>query len=113
MRRLLIIIVSFALIGCGGSDSPPTTPSVTTVAEVFTPGNVFSPFSITIAVGQAVRFNITGEPHNVIFAKTPPGAPADINIVSNTVVSRTFNTRGTFPYDCTLHQGMAGQVVVQ
>lgn len=117
MRRF-VILVSIALAGCGGSDAPvtqvpPINGGTTTTAEVFTPGNTFSPFSITIAVGASVRFNITGVPHNVIFAKTVAGAPADINLVSNTVVSRTFATRGTFPYDCTVHNGMSGQVIVQ
>lgn len=114
MRRF-VILACIALAGCGGSDAPITEvpPGSGLPAEVFTPGNTFSPFSITIAVGASVRFNITGVPHNVIFAKTVAGAPADINLVSNTVVSRTFSTRGTFPYDCTVHNGMSGQVVVQ
>jgi plastocyanin len=104
------------LAGCGGGDAKsPTTPTTPTTqdAEVFTPGNTFSPFSTTIAVGATVKFNITGVPHNVIFVRTQAGAPADINVVSNVVVSRTFATRGTFPYDCTVHPGMSGQVVVQ
>ena len=107
------LLVAVAVIGCGGSDAPTTPPpGGGTTAEVFTPGNTFSPFSTTIAVGASVRFNITGVPHNVIFASVA-GAPADINLVSNVVVTRTFNTRGTFPYDCTVHPGMSGQVVVQ
>lgn len=112
--RKSIIILTLAVAGCGGSDAGPApTQPIVTAAEVFTPGNVFSPFSTVIQVGGTVKFNITGVPHNAIFASTPPGAPANINIVSNTVVPRTFNTRGTFPYDCTIHPGMSGQVVVQ
>ncbi len=111
--RQFVLLVALSLIGCGGSDSPPTAPAGGgATAEVFTPGNTFSPFSTTIALGASVKFNITGVPHNVIFASIT-GAPANINIVSNVVVTRTFNTRGTFPYDCTVHPGMSGQVVVQ
>ena len=86
-----------------------------TTVDVFTPGNVFSPYSSTIAVGGTVRFNIAGaaDGHNVIFDKSVTGAPADINLVVSAVVSRTFNTRGTFKYDCTVHPGMSGQVIVQ
>jgi plastocyanin len=110
MRKLLFI-VPLALAGCGGSDgAPPITPPGNG-AEVFTPGNVFSPFNTTISLGGTVTFVISGNPHNVIFASA--GAPANINIVSNTSVARTFNTRGTFPYDCTVHPGMSGQVIVQ
>jgi plastocyanin len=82
-------------------------------ADVFTPGLVFSPFSITIVAGGSVRFHITGDDHNVIFNPTVPGAPPDINVVKDQTVSRTFNTRGTFPYDCTVHPGMSGEIVVR
>ena len=83
-----------------------------TPSDVYTPGNVFSPFSTVIAAGGTVRFNISGDQHNVIFSAVT-GAPANVNVVQNIVVSRTFTTRGTFPYDCTVHPGMSGQVVVQ
>ena len=39
-------------------------------------------------------------------------APSDIPDRSNTTVDRTFNTAGTFGYDCGLHPGMSGTVVV-
>jgi len=28
-------------------------------------------------------------------------------------VARTFSTKGVFPYDCTVHPGMSGQVEVK
>lgn len=113
MRKLLFI-VPVMLAACGGADgtAPITPPPPGTGAEVFTPGNVFSPFNTTITAGATVTFVISGVPHNVIFAAAA-GAPANINVVANTSVARTFNTRGTFPYDCTVHPGMSGQVVVQ
>jgi len=105
---------SILLAGCGGGDAAaPTGGGTTGAVDVFTPGNTFSPFSATVSVGGTVNFNISGTPHNVIFARNPSGAPADINVVNNVVVSRTFNTKGTFNYDCTVHPGMSGQVVVQ
>jgi plastocyanin len=111
MRKLLLPFVSMTMASCGGDSSPLGPPPTTTTAEVFTPGNTFSPFSTTIGVGGTVTFRITGVPHNVIFSA--PGSPANVNVVSNTDVSRTFSTRGTFPYDCTVHPGMSGQIVVQ
>ena len=105
-----------ALAACGSHDASPTSPAPTTV-DVFTPGNVFSPFSVTVGVGSTVRFNMSraadGTGHNAIFGASPPGAPADINIVADTVVSRVFNSRGTFEYACTVHPGMSGEVVVK
>ena len=49
----------------------------------------------------------------MIFSKTVAGFPADINVVQNLVVARTFATRGTFSYTCTVHPGMDGEIVVQ
>src|SRR5437016_1516491 len=70
MRRL-ILMVSVLLAGCGGSDAaaPPGGGTTTTTVDVFTPGNIFSPFSTTITVGSTVNFNISGssDGHNVLF----------------------------------------------
>jgi len=82
-------------------------------AEVTMPGNTFSPFLTTIGVGGTVTFRFTSVDHNVIFDPTKQGRPADIQITRNVNVSRTFNTRGLFPYDCTVHPGMSGQVEVK
>jgi plastocyanin len=42
------------------------------------------------------------------------GAPEDIvGVNTSTIISRTFSTVGTFPYQCTIHSGMTGSVVVQ
>ena len=115
--RVSVVLLSLSLslaVGCGGSDvtTPPVLPPAANTADVFTPGNVFSPFSTTINVGGTVRFNISGDPHNVIF-KRIAGAPSDVNVVNGTIVSRTFSAAGTFSYDCTVHPGMSGQVVVR
>lgn len=75
------------------------------------PGNSFTPFTSTIRVTGSVDFRFPATAHNVIF-KAAAGVPQDILPISNTTVRRTFNTTGTFAYDCTLHNGMAGEVVV-
>ncbi len=114
MRHFLLLLTAGLVAGCG-SDAGVTPSDTTTagmVADVFTPGLVFSPFSTTIKVGGSVRFNISGDQHNVIFGKVA-GAPADVNVVKDVVATRTFNMRGTYAYDCTVHPGMSGRVVVQ
>ena len=89
-----------------------TAPDAETL-DVYTPGNTFSPFSARVSVGTVVRFNIYGDDHNVIFSHAVAGFPADINVVRDQVVARTFGTRGTFSYSCTVHPGMNGEIVVQ
>lgn len=81
-------------------------------AEVTMPGNTFSPFLTTIAAGGTVTFRFGSVDHNVIFGSVA-GKPTDIQIIRNANVARTFNTRGLFPYDCTVHPGMSGQVDVK
>ncbi len=76
------------------------------------PGDVFTPFQVSIPVGGTVRWEFPQRAHNVIFDRKT-GAPADIQQIANASVARTFNTLGTFPYDCTLHPGMSGEVVVR
>lgn len=121
-RLAALALLTVTLAACSGSDSastPPTSPTspAPTTVDIFTPGDAFSPFTVTVGVGSTLRFNIAFAPdgtgHDVIFAASPAGAPANINVVGDTIISRVFNTRGTFAYQCTVHPGMTGQVVVQ
>jgi plastocyanin len=117
-----LMVTGLTACGGGGDDggSPPPTEVVGTAPRdsVFMPGNSFSPFSLSVKVGQSVAWVFPRDAHNVIFPKgaggqtVPPGAPADILPTTNRVVTRRFDAAGTFPYDCTLHAGMKGEVVV-
>lgn len=110
-------IAAMLAAAAGACKSDKTTALSVEPADVYTPGSLFQPQSVTVGVGGSVRFHITLAPdglgHNVIFVRTTPGAPADINIVADTTVTRVFATAGTFSYFCTVHPGMAGEVVVQ
>ena len=88
-----------------GSGSFPLT------QDIDMPGLSFSPLQSDIAQGGVVRFNFPALQHNVAFNATT-GAPADIGVTSSTTVSRTFNTKGTFNYQCTLHAGMSAVIIV-
>jgi len=64
-------------------------------------------------VGTTVPWKITGVAHDVTFSTSIAGTPASIPVTTNAVISRTFNTKGSFPYDCRTHPGMSGNVTVQ
>jgi plastocyanin len=76
------------------------------------PGTVFTPNRVAIARGGQVTWSFGSEQHNVTFGGGA-GVPANINSSSNTSESRTFGQAGNFSYNCTLHAGMNGQVIVR
>lgn len=95
--------------------SAPTTITVNnafpaTASVDATTSLTFSPSSVDIVVGGSVTWNFQTL-HNVTFAFAP-GVPANIPNTSSGSVGRSFNTAGTFNYQCTLHPGMNGVVIV-
>jgi plastocyanin len=113
VRRLAAVSgLLLVLAACGDEETNPVTPPDGDGPTVSMPGFSFSPFTTEISVGGTVLFDFPSEPHNVIFERRS-GAPTDIQATTNRTVSRVFQVAGTFPYDCTLHPGMSGQVVVR
>lgn len=80
-------------------------------AVVTMPGLNFSPFTATINRDQSIFFDFPALGHNVIFTQRA-GAPLNIDVSAGVTISRPFTTPGTFPYECTIHAGMRGEVVV-
>lgn len=98
----------------GSSTAPPPAGPPAGTATVTTPGESFSPASVTIPAGGTVTWSFTGSArHNVTFGgSAPPGGNIPDTDVGGTA-QRQFPTAGTYPYACTRHSGMTGQVVVQ
>jgi plastocyanin len=124
-RLALTSLVALALAACGGDgggtgpvdptppvQKPPAEPVASATVAAGANSNDFSPSDVLLKLGGTVTWTFGARPHNVIFGQAS-GAPADIPVTSNTQASRTFNTAGTFSYDCTLHAGMSGTVRVQ
>jgi plastocyanin len=105
-----------ATAACSGASTAPASgnngqlPPNTVDANV---NNAFDPGNLTVAAGTVVNFQFDATGHNVNFSPVT-GAPASIlGTNSNTTISRTFGTAGTFPYQCTIHPGMNGTITVQ
>lgn len=109
-RTALAALLALLLCACG-DDEPLVEPEEKGPVVVSMPGFSFSPFSVSIGTGESVIFDFPSIPHNVIFDGRV-GAPADIQETSNVRIERVFSSAGRFPYDCTLHPGMSGEVVV-
>ena len=139
--KLRIVILAVVAMACGGSGgdgyttgtgngpgtgtgAPPTGggSAATSATVAMTQGDdgygtatfSFSPASVTVARGGTVTWSNEGgtATHNVTFASTS-GAPANIANYASGNASRTFNTAGTYSYQCTNHNGMSGSVTVQ
>lgn len=81
---------------------------------VTTVGTSFAPPSIVVGVGDSVTWEIAGATHNVTFTTALRPAGGDIpDTPAGTTVSRTFTGPGVYAYECTIHSGMIGEVVVQ
>lgn len=118
VQRVLAVAVLAAFAACGGS-SDTTSPMSgnnggntgggSTSNSIAIGDNYFSPSSTTVPVGTAVTWTwSTGTTHNVTF---DDGAASGDR--SSGTYTRTFNTAGTYQYQCTIHAGMKGTIVVQ
>ena len=108
--RLVITTAAVMALGCGGDDGPNQPNDGGDGANTVTvSNNLFTPGSLTVPVGTIVtwQWNSGGTAHNVTF---------DDGVHSESMASgtfpRTFSVAGTFPYQCTIHPGMAGSVTV-
>jgi plastocyanin len=115
----LLAVTCLAANACGGGGgygsptaTPPTpTPPVADHVDA-TASLAFTPTTLTTQAGHAVTFAFGSVGHNIFF-DVATGAPANIpGVNSNTSVSRTFDTPGTFTYSCHIHPFMQGRVVV-
>jgi len=95
-----------------GSSNNPSAPPMAAAVNA-TSLNTFTPANVAIGVGGTVTFTFGDVPHNVFFDNSPAGAPDPITGANaNMSMSRTFTTAGTFEYDCHIHPGMKGTVLV-
>ena len=76
-----------------------------------TTSNTFAPATIDVARNGTVNWIFAGVTHNVTFGGSAPTG-GNIGNTASATVSRTFTVAGTFNYQCTLHGGMSGQVIV-
>jgi plastocyanin len=106
--------ISAKVAGVTGTTSLSVVAAAQSRDTISTLPQSFVPNLLTVSVGATVVFAFGGGiQHNVIFDPTATGRPADILITKDVDVARTFGTRGTFKFDCTVHPGMRGEVNVQ
>ena len=88
------------------SDSPLTT------TDVAMTNNTYSPATVTIKKGTAISWtNKDSAAHNVVAMSGSTG-PKSGTLAKGEVYTYTFETAGTYKYECTFHPGMIGTVIV-
>jgi len=118
VRRLSALLVpavlgaAVVLAGCGGdgggnggADAAP----VTEVTQVAAKDNQFTPPAIQVPAGTEVTWAFKDRfvPHDVTGQGWSSGEPQ-----RSGTFTHTFDRPGTYPYRCTVHDGMTGRVVV-
>jgi plastocyanin len=118
ISRILTSAVAALVVACssstyaGSSNNTPGTPTMSATVNA-TALNTFTPANVAIGVGGTVTFTFGDVAHNVFFDNSPAGAPDAITGANaNMSQARTFTTPGTFEFDCHLHPGMKGTVIV-
>ncbi|HEY3344424.1 MAG TPA: plastocyanin/azurin family copper-binding protein [Anaerolineaceae bacterium] len=120
----LAVTLFFPLMQDQGSSQ--TTTAATVDVQVGANMTTFTPQTVTIHVGDTVRWTWVSDTHTVTSGSALGAAdgkfcsPSDSNcstpVASNTgtVYQHTFTQAGTYPYFCAFHvaAGMTGEVVV-
>lgn len=133
MKRLLFAtMLGFALVaaGCGSSggggtaSAPATTPAPATsggtasggVTKVEMKDIQFSPGSVTVKKGATVEWVNNDSVNHDVTKDTGPGpnfSSGSGNMSNGDTYKVTFNSAGTVKYECTVHPGMTGTIVVK
>jgi plastocyanin len=112
MNRRSLAVVAIAAVPLAGLGGQIASSSGATSRTVTLKNIAFSPKSLSISKGTKVTFAFRdgGTTHNV----TSIGSKRfkSIGARSAGTQSRTFTHAGTYRYECTLHPGMTGRIVV-
>lgn len=127
--RLLLAISSSALAlaaaGCGGggdSDGTSSAPASSapsgsgSTATVDMKNIQFNPKTLTVNKGTTVTWTNSDSVGHDVTKETGPGPKFQSgtgDIGSGETYKVTFNDPGTVKYECTVHPGMTGQIVVK
>jgi len=75
-------------------------------------GFTFAPQVLTVTVGTRVQWTNRDAASHTVNSTSPPGVLNSGNLAQNAIYSYTFSTAGTYDYQCNIHTGMTGRVVV-
>jgi plastocyanin len=105
------IIIAVVLLSAGSPSATASNDQSSATAEVKIDNFSFGPQSINVSVGTTVTWtNRDDIPHTVV---STDGVFNSKVRDTDEKFSYTFTKAGTYPYFCSIHPKMTGQVVVQ
>ncbi len=106
MVAICVVVIS-AYSGCT-KDQAANAPGPN---EVWIKNTAFNPSELHVPVNTTVKWtNMDNQQHTV----TSDSGIWDSGILDvNAAFTFQFNSKGTFPYQCLIHNGMAGKVIVE
>ena len=114
MRTCSVLLTLAFLLACNDEDIL-TSGNTQAPAEAnvnATQTLVFNPTPVTIRVGGRVNFIFGATAHTVIFEEVADRPDHIVEQSSGKTESRTFTAVGNFNYECGIHDGMQGTVIV-
>ena len=113
--RFAAVAVLMTLTRCGGTRQVQiAVPTPANAQQVIIYDYKFEPRTLTVPVGTTVTWvNHDVAPHTATH-RSFGDEPFDTgNMPTSVKYSHTFRTPGTYSYQCALHQGMTGTIVVR
>ena len=114
MRRWIALGAAGVLVAAVAVLYVPAAGAATSNVSIVSATVGFSPSSITINVGDTVKWtnNDTTTTHTVTSTDSPAAFDSG-NVAPQGTFSHTFNAPGDYPYHCSIHTNMTGSVSVQ
>lgn len=106
-RLPALTLIALLAVGCGTSAADPLEATPVETSQVSIRDNEFEPAAVEVPVGTEVTWTWEGDSdHNVV------ADDFSSDVQSEGTYARTFDEPGTYAYNCTLHAGMEGAVIV-
>ena len=120
MRRSVFItglaaalVLGMGVFGTGQKSSVASAQEETATTEVKIDNFSFGPVTLTVPVGTTVTWtNRDDIPHTVVSTDDPKTFKSKV-LDTDEKFSFTFSKAGTYPYFCSIHPKMTGNVIVQ
>jgi plastocyanin len=114
----VLIILACTAAGCSSSPAPSSASSVQPAAPggntISIKNFAFEPSTLTVKAGTTVTWvNNDGASHTIVSDTGSPVSFSSDPFATGASYTFTFTQPGTYPYHCSIHPAMKGEIIVQ